>query len=195
VKPVFFAKPAEFRAWLEKNHDRAGALLVGFHKVGSGKPSMTWPESVDQALCFGWIDGVRKSLGATRYTIRFSPRQSGSIWSAINIRRAGELDKQGLMLPSGRKAFAARSAAKSAIYAHEQRKTAALGGEHERRLRAVKKAWDFFQAQAPWYWRATAWWVISAKQEATRLRRLATLIRCSAAGQAVPPLIQRKRKT
>jgi uncharacterized protein YdeI (YjbR/CyaY-like superfamily) len=185
MKPTFFATPAEWRAWLEKNHDRAEELLVGFHKRDSGTPSITWPESVDQALCFGWIDGVRKRLDDNRYTIRFTPRKKRSTWSAVNIRRVQELTKLGLMHPAGLEAFQRREAGRSVIYSYEQGQNASLAKPYEKQLRANKKAWAFFQAQPPWYQKAASWWVMSAKKEETQARRLATLIEDSAAGRTV----------
>jgi uncharacterized protein YdeI (YjbR/CyaY-like superfamily) len=188
VKPRFFAKPAAFRAWLEKHHDTHSELLVGFHKRGSGKPSITWPESVDAALSFGWIDGVRKRLDDDSYTIRFTPRKPRSIWSAVNIKRVQALTADALMHPAGIAAFEARIEAKSGIYAYEQRSDAKLSDEYERRFRLNKKAWAFFSAQAPWYRRNATWWVISAKREDTREKRLATLIEDSAAGRTIARL-------
>src|SRR5262245_31591265 len=188
-KPRYFATPAEWRAWLEKHHATAEELLVGFHKVGSGKPSITWPESVDEALCFGWIDGVRRSLGADAYTIRFTPRRKGSIWSEVNIARVAELEALGKMRPAGRDAFAARIEARSAIYAYEQRQTAELPPEYAKRLTANPKARAFFDAQPPWYRRVVSWWVISAKREETRDKRFATLLSDCAAERRVRGLI------
>ncbi len=184
---VFFESPADFRVWLEANHDKAQEVWVGYHKKGSGKPSITWPESVDQALCFGWIDGIRKSVDDTRYTNRFTPRKPRSTWSAVNIKRVEELTKQGLMHPAGLKVFQERKEEKSAIYSYEQA-DAKLDDAFEQQFRANKQAWDFFQAQAPWYQKAAIWWVVSAKQEATRAKRLAQLIEDSGQGRTVPPL-------
>jgi uncharacterized protein YdeI (YjbR/CyaY-like superfamily) len=188
MEPKFFATPNAFRAWLQKRHDKEQELWVGFHKRGSGKPSITWPEAVDAALCFGWIDGVRKSLNADSYIIRFTPRKPSSTWSAVNIKRVAELTRLGLMQPAGIKAFEKREDDKLAIYSYEQRKTAKLSGAYEKQFRARKKAWDFFQAQPPWYRRTAAFWVISAKKEETQLRRLATLIEDSEHGRRVAPL-------
>ena len=193
MKPVFFPTPGEFRNWLQKHHDKHQELLVGFHKKGSGKPSITWPESVDAALCFGWIDGVRKSLNDDSYTIRFTPRRPGSNWSAVNIKRVAELKKMGLMQPVGLQAFEKRADEKSAIYSYEQRKTATLGGKYEKQFRARKKAWDFFAAQPAWYRRTTSWWVISAKKEETRLKRLTKLIEDSERGQSISPLLRLRK--
>jgi uncharacterized protein YdeI (YjbR/CyaY-like superfamily) len=182
---TFFAKPADFRAWLEENHDRASELWVGFHKKGSGRPSITWPESVDEALCFGWIDGVRKSLGADSYMIRFTPRKPRSTWSAVNIRRAQELVAEGRMRPAGLKAFEARSDDRSAIYSYEQRHAAKLDPEQEREFRANEKAWEYFQSRPPSYRKTAIWWVVSAKREETRRRRLRTLVDDSAQGRTL----------
>jgi uncharacterized protein YdeI (YjbR/CyaY-like superfamily) len=191
VEPVFFASPAEFRAWLEENHDRADELWVGFHKKATGKPSMTWPESVDEALCFGWIDAVRKSLGPDAYAIRFTPRNTRSTWSAVNIARAQELIAAGRMQPAGLRAFEARSDDRSAIYAYEQRHDAKLAPEHERQFRADERAWSFFVAQPPSYRKTAIWWVVSAKREETKLRRLRTLIEDSANGVRIRQLRRR----
>jgi uncharacterized protein YdeI (YjbR/CyaY-like superfamily) len=176
MKPKFFPSPADWHAWLEDHHEKHEELWVGFHKVGSGKLSITWPQAVDGALCFGWIDGVRKSLDETSYVIRFTPRRSRSIWSAVNIKRMAELAALGLTRPAGTRAFERRTGDRSEIYAYEQRKGAKLSGAHERQFRARKRAWKFFQAQPPWYRRTASWWVISAKKEETRLKRLAQLI-------------------
>ena len=180
MKPTFFAQPSGFRAWLAKHHLSADELLVGFHKKDSGKVSITWPESVDQALCFGWIDGVRRRIDEVSYTIRFTPRRPNSIWSTVNIKRVVVLTEQGLMGPAGLAAFERRSEEKSSIYAYEQRKSAALSPEHEKKFRASRKAWAFFQAQAPSYQRVMIYQIVSAKKEETRLKRLEALIEISA---------------
>jgi uncharacterized protein YdeI (YjbR/CyaY-like superfamily) len=182
----------KFRAWLEAHHASATELLVGFHKVGSGKPSMTWSESVDEALCFGWIDGVRKSLGASAYTIRFTPRKPTSIWSAINVEKVAALREANKMRPAGEAAFAKRTAAKTGVYAFERNEAAVLSAEHATVLAANSKAHAWFTAQAPWYQRTAIHWVISAKQPATRDRRFAELVRDSAAGRRIKPLRLRK---
>jgi len=184
MKPVFFKTPADFRKWLEKHHSTATELLVGFYKKGSGNPSITWPESVDQALCFGWIDGVRKRIDDESYTIRFSPRRSSSIWSAVNIKRATELKSEGLMKPAGLKAFEARKEFRSGIYSYEQR-TAELPSPYDKKLRANKKASDFFYAQPPGYRKIMWWWIVSAKLEETRHKRLERLIEESARGKRI----------
>jgi uncharacterized protein YdeI (YjbR/CyaY-like superfamily) len=180
MKPKYFATPSEFRAWLEAHHETEQELLVGFYRKSSGKPSLTWPESVDAALCFGWIDGIRRGVDAIRYTIRFTPRKPSSTWSAINIRRVAELAKLGHMRPAGLRAFAKRRDEKSSIYSYEQRKSATLGAAYEKRFRARKNAWKFFQAQPPSYRKMIAWWIASAKKEETKSKRLAKVIEASA---------------
>jgi uncharacterized protein YdeI (YjbR/CyaY-like superfamily) len=186
-EPTFFASGADFGAWLAEHHDRAAELWVGFHKVHTGVPSLTWPEAVDEALCVGWIDGVRRSLGPSAYTIRFTPRRPRSTWSAVNVRRVAELTAAGRMRPAGLAAFERRSAAKDGIYAYERRADA-LGGEAERAFRAQPAAWAFFESQPPGYRRTVAHWVASARRPETRERRLATLIAHSAAGERIPQL-------
>ena len=188
MEPIFFETPAEFRAWLEEHHTDETELLVGFHKTGSGRPSMTWAESVGQALCFGWIDGVRRGLDEHSYTIRFTPRKARSTWSAVNIKRAKELVEEGLMRPAGLAAFERRSDDRSRIYAYEQRKQAKLDPAAEQEFRANSEAWAFFSEQAPWYRRNATHWVISAKKEETRRRRLRQLIGHSAAGRRLEHL-------
>lgn len=187
-KPLFFATPAGWRTWLDKNHANTEEVWVGFYKRESGEPSISWPESVDAALCFGWIDGVRKSLGAISYMIRFTPRKPRSTWSAINIRRVGELKKAGLMRPAGLAAFEKRDGDRSAIYAYEQRKTAKLPPDFEKQFRKQSEAWKFFQTRPPWYQRTATYWVISAKKQETRWKRLATLMDCSARQRNIPTL-------
>jgi uncharacterized protein YdeI (YjbR/CyaY-like superfamily) len=188
TQPRFFAAAEEFRAWLEEHHDRSGELWVGFYRKGSGRQSLTWPEAVDQALCFGWIDGVRRRIDETRYANRFTPRRPRSTWSAVNIERAKELIRLGLMRPAGLRAFEARGDDRSALYSYEQRHAARLGAQQERALRANAKAWAFFQAQPPWYRRAVVYWVTSAKKDETRSRRLSRLIEDCEAERRVPPL-------
>jgi uncharacterized protein YdeI (YjbR/CyaY-like superfamily) len=187
---TFFATPAAFRAWLEEHHADTAQLVVGFHKVGSGTPSITWPEAVDQALCFGWIDGIRRGLDETSYAIRFTPRKAQSIWSARNIGRVEELTRSGMMRPTGLAAFEARSPERSGIYSFEQGPVS-LDPDFERELKADRRAWDFFRSQAPWYRRAATHWVMSAKRNDTRRRRMTSLIEHSAVGQTVPPLARR----
>ena len=191
MEPVFFASPPEFRAWLAENHDRASELWVGFHKKATRKPSMTWPESVDEALCYGWIDAVRKSLGPDAYAIRFTTRKPRSTWSAVNIGRARELIAVGRMQPAGLRAFEARSEERSGIYAYEQRHDAKLAPEDEREFRANEPGWSFFQAQPPWYRKTAIWWVVSAKRDETKRKRLRTLIEDSANGVRIRHLRRR----
>ena len=191
MKPQFFKSQSAFRQWFEKHHDISKELLVGFYKKSSGRPSITWPESVDEALCFGWIDGIRKSIDDISYTIRFTPRKPSSTWSIVNIKRAQELIDQGLMQPAGLKAFQLRKENKSGIYSYEQRSDR-LPEAYERRLKRSKSAWNFFQAQPPWYRKTAGWWVVSAKKEETRLKRLAKLIEDSAQGRTLPPLTRGK---
>jgi uncharacterized protein YdeI (YjbR/CyaY-like superfamily) len=179
LKPIFFSSPTDFRKWLAQNHGSATELWVGYHKKDSGRPSITWPESVDEALCFGWIDGIRKGVDSTSYKIRFTPRRSTSIWSAINIKRAQVLRADDRMQPAGLKAFAARRENKSGIYSYEQRH-AALQEPYQSMLKKNKAAWDFFRAQPPSYRKRVAWWLISAKREETRRLRLQKLIKISA---------------
>ena len=185
MKPTFFATAAEFRCWLKSHHAVEEKLLVGFHKKASGKPSITWPESVDEALCFGWIDGVRHSLGKTSYTIRFTPRKTGSVWSAVNVRRVEELCRSGRMQSAGLKAF---ESGKRSDYSYEQRKAIKFPTEYGVQFKSNERAWAFFQTQAPWYRRTATFWVMSAKRIETRQRRLAILIRDSGANQPVAPL-------
>ena len=191
MKPRFFRTPADFRKWLEKNHSTADELLVGFYKKDSGKPSITWPESVDEALCFGWIDGIRRRVDDESYTIRFTPRRRGSNWSSVNIKRVGELTKQKLMWPAGLLAFQARKENKSGIYAYEQR-TETLAEPYAARFKKHKAAWKFFQEQPPSYRRVTGWWIVSAKKEETRLKRLERLMEFSAKGEWIPEYIRKK---
>jgi uncharacterized protein YdeI (YjbR/CyaY-like superfamily) len=193
MDPKFFKTPSDWRKWLELNHDRLQELWVGFYKRDSGKPSITWPESVDGALCFGWIDGVRKSIDATSYKIRFTPRRPGSIWSAINIKRVAELTKLGLMHAAGLKVFRERDPKKSGRYSFEQ-KPQQLDPAYEKELRANKRAWTFFQAQPPWYRRTCSFYVMSAKQEETRRRRLARLIQDSEHERPISPLLRTKKR-
>jgi uncharacterized protein YdeI (YjbR/CyaY-like superfamily) len=185
---TFFATPAEFGAWLEAHHTDATELWVGFRKKGCRLPSMIWPQAVDEALCFGWIDGVRKSIDETSYANRFTPRKARSTWSAVNIKRAEELIAGDRMRSAGLRAFAARAEDNSGIYSYEKRDVAELGDAYEREFRANHAAWDFFQAQAASFRKAAIWWVVSAKKEETRQRRLTALIEDSAAGRRIASL-------
>ena len=179
--PIFFAKQSDFRKWLQKNHKTKTELLVGFYKVDSGKPSITWPQSVDEALCFGWIDGVRKSINKESYQIRFTQRKRTSIWSAINIKKVKELTKQGLMEPAGLASFEKRTEGKSRIYSYEKDE-AELTLSFKKQFKANRKAWNYFQSLAPSYKKVSVHWVMSAKQEATKAKRLKKLIADSEAG-------------
>lgn len=191
MKPRFFPTPARWRAWLERHHEAAEELWVGFYRKDSGRPSISWPESVDEALCFGWIDGIRKSLDGESYAIRFTPRKPTSTWSSVNVRRVAELDKLGQMTPPGLRAFSHRRDDKTGIYSFEQRPKR-LEPAHAARLRANATAHKFFKSQPPWYQRAAIWWISSAKREETRLKRLATLIADSERGRTIPPLTRPK---
>jgi uncharacterized protein YdeI (YjbR/CyaY-like superfamily) len=186
ILPKFFATPANWRRWLEKNHSSKRELWVGFHKKGCGRPSITWPESVDEALCFGWIDGVRKTISADSYVIRFTPRRAGSNWSAINTRRARQLIREKRMHDAGFRAFKKRDPRKSGVYSFEQQREAAkLSAAHEKEFKRNRAAWSFFQSQPPGYRKIAAWFVVSAKREETRARRLAALIKDSASGRRI----------
>jgi uncharacterized protein YdeI (YjbR/CyaY-like superfamily) len=192
MKILYFPTPADFRRWLETNHaalddQRILVLHVGFYKKSSGKPSITYHEAVDEALCFGWIDGVRHSVDAEAYTVRFTERRPQSQWSAVNIRRAKQLVAEGRMHPAGLKAFEGAES-QPRKYSYEQRNQAAFDAASERKFRANRRAWDYFQAQAPWYRRTATFWVTSAKQEETRQRRLGQLIEACASSQPVKPL-------
>ena len=181
-KPTFFPTPGDFRQWLAKNHAKVAELWVGFHKTGTGRPSITWPEAVDEALCFGWIDGVRYRIDEISYRIRFTPRKPKSAWSNVNVKRVAALRTLGHMAPAGLAAFAKADPKNAGIYSYE-RSNPKLGAAHEKSFKANKKAWTFFKAQAPWYQRTVTYWVVSAKQEETRRRRLAALIADSEAGR------------
>lgn len=194
MEPRFFRSEMEFRRWLEKNHDKTAELVVGFHKLDCGKPSITYPEARDQALCFGWIDGVRSSLNSTSYTVRFTPRKPKSIWSAVNIGRVEELSKLGHMTPAGLKAFQAREESRSRVYSFENKPTQ-FDPPFEKKFRANKKAWTFFEAQTHSYKRTAMFWVMSARKEETKAKRLDDLIACSAKGKWPKPFIIAQRTT
>ena len=190
---VFFETPARLRAWFEANHDTATELWLGYHRKRTGRPSVTWQDVVDQELCFGWIDSVRYSLGDDRSAQRITPRRKGSVWSAVNIRRFQELERLGLVQPSGRAAFAKRDEARSRIYSYENRPRG-LDAASEAQFRKHKAAWKFFEAQAPSYRRVVAFWITSAKQEATQKRRLETVIRHSENGERLPQFVSPSRR-
>ena len=181
TKPTFFATPEQFRAWLERNHEKTPELLVGFYKKDSGKPSITWPESVDEALSFGWIDGIRRRIDDESYSIRFTPRRKGSIWSAVNIRRMESLINAGRVSPAGMRAWEARDEARSRVYSFENAPRE-LPPADEKKFRANRKAWKFFSEQPPGYRRQMIFRVTSAKREETCARRLEKLIEASANG-------------
>lgn len=192
MDPIFFENPDAFRGWLAANHATAGELWVGYYKKAAGRPSLTWPESVDQALCYGWIDGIRKRIDDESYTIRFTPRRPGSIWSEVNIKRVGELTALGLMQPTGLAAFAARDEEKSRQYSYEARRQP-LAADYEATFRANEQAWAFWEAQPPSYRQAATHWVMSAKREETRQKRLATLIADSEAGRRLAMMARENR--
>jgi uncharacterized protein YdeI (YjbR/CyaY-like superfamily) len=192
TEPRFFATPDEFRSWLEEHHASETELVVGFHKKSAGRPTMTWTESVREALCFGWIDGIRRSLGGESYTIRFTPRKPRSIWSKRNLAHVEELIHDGRMMPAGLAAYEARTPDRTGVYSFENRHSARLEPEHERRFRAAPAAWDFFNAQPPSYRQTATHWVVSAKRPETRSRRLDTLIADSAAGRRIALLTRAK---
>ncbi|MBA3873025.1 MAG: YdeI/OmpD-associated family protein [Anaerolineae bacterium] len=180
MEPTFFATPADLCKWFNQHHESKTELLMGFYKKDSGKPSVTWPESVDEALCVGWIDGIRKRLDEERYTIRFTPRKPRSIWSVVNIARVEALTKEGRMQPAGLQAYEQRSENKSGIYSYEQRDQIELTENEIKAFKTNPKAWDFFESQPASYRKAVLWWVISAKKEETRAKRVASLIDDSA---------------
>jgi len=185
---IFFSKPGELRAWLEEHHATASELWVGYYKKGSGRRSLTWSEVVDEALCFGWIDGKAQRIDEHRYRQRLTPRRRNSNWSAVNIAKVGELRAQGRMAAAGEAAFAARREVPPGTYSYERRHEAAFDAEQESTFRASSSAWEWFVAQSPSYRSLATFWVVSAKRPETRARRLAILIECSAGGRRVPAL-------
>jgi uncharacterized protein YdeI (YjbR/CyaY-like superfamily) len=193
-KPTFFKTAADFRIWLAKYHSSATELWVGYYKKDSGKPSITYSESVDQALCFGWIDGLRHPIDDVSYKIRFTPRKPRSIWSTININKVAGLTRNGLMQPAGVKAFEARTEDRSEIYSFEKKRKQHLDPTFQKKLKANKKALAFFASQIPSYRRTVTHWIMSAKQQETRERRLAQLIADSEKGLWVPPMRSAQRK-
>jgi uncharacterized protein YdeI (YjbR/CyaY-like superfamily) len=186
--PVFFATAADFRTWLERHHDNLREQWVGFYKKNSGRPSITWPEAVDEALCFGWIDGLRKTTDENCYKIRFTPRKPTSNWSAVNIRRIQELVHQSRVRPAGLKSFERRVPEKSGIYSYENRHAAVLSKAAAKQFRSVRSAWEFFQQQPASYCQTAIWWVVSAKKPATQQKRLETLITDSKAKRRIKSL-------
>jgi uncharacterized protein YdeI (YjbR/CyaY-like superfamily) len=185
---IFFSAPAEFRAWLEKHHGKASEVWVGYYKKATGKPTLTWSEAVDEALCFGWIDGKLQRIDEERHRQRFTPRRPTSNWSAINIAKVAELRAQGRMTPAGEAAFAARREDRSAVYSYERRHEAAFDAEQEATFRASETAWEWFESQSPSYRTMATFWVVSAKRPETRVKRLAALIECSAERRRIPAL-------
>jgi uncharacterized protein YdeI (YjbR/CyaY-like superfamily) len=190
--PIYFTSPDELRDWFDANHQTATELWHGSYKKAAGKPTVTWSEAVDEALCVGWIDSVRYSLDPERSAQRFTPRRKGSNWSAVNIAKVKALTEEGRMRPAGLAAFEARSEERSAIYSYEQRHLAALDPDEEAAFRADEPAWDRFQAFPPSYRRTAIYWVVTAKKPETRVRRLATLIEDSAAGRRLKQLTPRR---
>jgi uncharacterized protein YdeI (YjbR/CyaY-like superfamily) len=193
AKPVFFKSSMDFRTWLAKNHAQAKEMWVGFYKSSSGKNGITYAEALDEALCYGWIDAVRKSIDGDRWTIRFTPRKPASIWSVINIGHVRRLTKSGRMKPSGLNAFVRRDKKKSRIYSYEA-KNAPFDATHERRFKADKKAWRFFATQAPSYQKVARWWIAWAKQDETKLQRLNKLIEASRRKEKLDRYVSRKPK-
>jgi uncharacterized protein YdeI (YjbR/CyaY-like superfamily) len=192
VEPQFFATSVDLRRWFEENDDKATELIVGYYKKGSGRANVTWAESVDEALCFGWIDGIRRSIDDVSYSNRFTPRKPRSNWSAVNIARVAELTRLGRMRPAGLKAFEARGA--ESVYSYDQRQAARLEPEHERRFRANLRAWEYFQSRPAGYRNTVTHWVVSAKREETRDRRLQTLIEDCEQGRTVRQLTTPSRR-
>ena len=183
----FFATPEELRDWFDANHETANELWIGYYRKATGRPSVDWSQAVDEALCVGWIDGVRRSLDESSFVQRFTPRRKGSTWSAVNVAKVAALTEQGRMRPAGNAAFEARSAANTAIYSYE-RPVAAFTADEEARIRAETVAWADWESRPPSYRRAVTHWVTSAKADATRARRLEALIADSAAGRKVGPM-------
>ncbi len=193
MNPTFFSSRPAFRRWLQKHHADGRELWVGFYRKESCKGGVTYPQALDEALCFGWIDGLREALDDSSYTIRFTPRKSESIWSEVNTKRVNHLIKLGRMQAPGLAAFKARDLKKSRQYSYERNRSR-FEAAHEKKFKANAKAWEFFRAQAPWYQRTTTWWVVSAKREETRLKRLTTLIEDSENGRRIGLLDYPKNK-
>lgn len=187
MEVLFFENPTAFREWLSQNHDKEQELWVGYYKKATQKPSMTWSESVDQAICFGWIDGIRKTVDEGSYKIRFTPRRPNSIWSNVNIKKVEELTKQGLMMPTGLAAYEKWKEKNSRGYSYEQ-KNATLAPEYLAQIKAHPQAWAFFENLSPSYKKTSIWWIMSAKRKDTQLRRLKILIDSSTQGLKIPAL-------
>lgn len=190
--PIFFKSRAEYRAWLEKNHNSAKELWIGYWRKATGKPSLTWQDTVDESLCFGWIDGIRKTVDAESFKQRVTPRRPTSIWSRVNISHVARLTAEGRMKAAGLAAFEKRD--RTRAYSYEQMQKG-LDPKYEPHMKKNRKAWEFFQAQPPGYRRLAGWYVMSAKQEETRLRRLDRLIRDSAAGRRIGMLEPKKKNS
>jgi uncharacterized protein YdeI (YjbR/CyaY-like superfamily) len=191
MKITFFNSSSEFREWLETNHEHAGELILGFYKKGAGRQGISYAESVDEALCFGWIDGVRRNLDAISYSIRFTPRKKESIWSLANLRRVERLKESGRMKPAGLDSYSMRDPAKTGIYSFENA-VRTLAVDEERKFMLDKGAWDFFQKQTPSYRRMAIWWIVSAKKDETRARRLSLLIKDSASERTLAQFTRSK---
>jgi uncharacterized protein YdeI (YjbR/CyaY-like superfamily) len=185
---IFFETPTELRAWLEEHHETASELWVGLYKKVSGRRSLTWSDLVDEALCFGWIDGKVQTIDEHRYRQRLTPRRPSSNWSELNVTKVAELRAQGRMTPAGEAAFAARREQAPGALTYERRHEAAFDTEQETTFRADAQAWEWFEAQSAAYRSMATFWVVSAKRPETQARRLATLIECSAEGRRVPAL-------
>lgn len=192
-KPIFFATQSDFRKWLKKNHDKESELFLGYYKVSSGKPSITWSQSVDEAICFGWIDGIRRSIDSESYVIRFTPRKPSSNWSTINLKKVEELTKLGLMAPAGIKVFEKRKLENRETYSYKN-DSYKLTSTFEKKFKANKNAWAFFNAQTPSYQRVTIKWVATAKKEETRQARFQTLIDDCQAGRKIKPMSYNSKK-
>lgn len=191
MKHTYFNSPRQFRTWLSKNHASVLEIYVGFYKKSSDRKGITYAEALDEALCFGWIDGVRKTIDSERWSIRFTPRKSTSVWSLVNINHARRLTKLGKMMPAGLAAFQRRDKEKSKIYSYENQNRP-LAADHAKRFKSNRKAWDFFRSQAPSYQKIARWWIIRAKREDTRLRRLDLLIEASAKRLKLDRFLSRK---
>jgi uncharacterized protein YdeI (YjbR/CyaY-like superfamily) len=191
MEPVFFATPEELRAWFDEHHESEPELLVGYYKKAAGRTGIKHSQAIDQALCFGWIDSIGRRIDDERYQVRFTPRRTGSVWSAVNVAKIAELTELGLMRPAGLLAFEQRRPDRVASYSYEQPEGAGLDDEQAAQLKAIPAAWEWYSKQSSSYRKAAAHWVTSAKRPETRQRRLAQLITDSGAGRPVPPLARR----
>ena len=194
MEPIYFTRAADWRAWLQAHHEEEAEVYVGFYKRSTGRPSLTWSEAVDEALCFGWIDGVRRGVDDERYTNRFTPRKPTSNWSAVNVEKVRRLEAAGKMTAAGRAAFERRRDDRVAVYSYEQRYQATFEPVAERRFKANRRAWSYWQDQTPSYRASATYWAVSAKKPQTRERRLTKLIEDSEAGRTVPPLTPMDRR-